>query len=72
MQSVQKEPSHQDWVADHVRHVQLTVMGWVLLCVSVHVSRTTTELLMRGHSSPVHVSVDMCPTRGQKTCWKYM
>ena len=40
---------------DHVRHVQLTARGLELLCASVHVSRTTTELLMRGHLSPVHV-----------------
>ena len=59
LQSVQKEPSHQDWVMDNVRHVQLTVRGLELLRVSVRVSRTTTELLMRGRPSPVHVRHDI-------------
>ena len=27
LQSVQREPFHQEWVMDHVRHVQLTVRG---------------------------------------------
>ncbi|CAI8030314.1 Ephrin type-A receptor 4-B [Geodia barretti] len=30
-QSVQRELSHQGWVMDHVRHVQLTVRGLELL-----------------------------------------
>ena len=31
LQSVQMEPSHQKWVMDHIRHVQLTVRGLELV-----------------------------------------
>ena len=41
---------------DHARYVQPTARGLGLVWASVHVSRTTIELLMKDPLTSVHVS----------------